>query len=342
MTAGWILKYVSQDKMIVYKLSRRVTFVPRFVATKNDGWFFDEKSGRIILINFPTTTPYFAVLAYGRSRTARHYSVLYKSSFFRKITGMSILATYKQFIPFYYTPRRQRPRHLLYDIKKGTFSGRIVIPTKEVCNRVGIPHTVYIGFHEKVLISCQTSGGMKATIYELAESSDGKGYCELVLRNGVRVPLTGDPHVMNRDIYDIVVIVGSRTFVAYRKENMYKPDSYTMKRRNTDARKIGPGLLLFDLWHGLFCVFLGKRGFHAVAMKEIYDPKEGLLINGSGKITFNEIGTSFLPHSNDYAKDLFTKFSTHDGSLLHLIQSPCKQADMKICLESVAVYQRIN
>jgi hypothetical protein len=281
------------------------------VAEIYDMWYFDEKLGSVILLKNPTTSPHWTLMVYRLSRRA--YRVLYTNRFLGIFSGLCPLLNYRHFLGFFHMPKKARMQCFLYDAAANTFPGSLVIPIKDSCNMIGVGYDVIIGTKEKVLISCKIRGQIKATIYDIERLNKSKSF-NLVLKNGVKVYLliTGTILQINVDIYHIGIIYRSCFIFAYRKENMFKPVKCLIKRMN----KSWHYRLLFNRWLGMIFV-LRFPGLEAVAMKMVYDPSEGLLTNGSGKMTFRESRSYFYPTSKDPHEKHF-RFNPRDGAFMHL------------------------
>jgi hypothetical protein len=146
--------------------------VPPLIAIKYDLWYFDETSGRILLLKVPTTTPYYQVVVYNLG--SHFYCILYKSDFYHKITGW-YPNKHQQFVSFYYTSNMQVQNIFLYDVTKGSFSGQLSIPTSGPCCFVEIDLSLQIGFKEKTAVFCRRLGRFKVTLYDLVESNETVG-----------------------------------------------------------------------------------------------------------------------------------------------------------------------
>jgi hypothetical protein len=82
-------------------------------------------------------------------------------------------------------------------------------------------------------------------------------------------------------------------------------------------------------------------GPHILWLKEVYSPKNGIVRRGMGHTTFKEIlGTFVRPPCSDINQKYY-HFFRFDGSLLHLIRSPRKTANIKEYLTSVIIYRRV-
>ena len=93
---------------------------------------------------------------------------------------------------------------------------------------------------------------------------------------------------------------------------------------------------LYNSYFNTIFVF-GLNGARAIGFKDIYEPKDGLIMKGSGKYVMQEIQASFTFHSQDRKYSHF-RFN-YDGTLFHFIRSTTKAAYVKEYLTSVNVYQ---
>jgi hypothetical protein len=197
----------------------------------------------------------------------------------------------------------------LLHVIKGIVSGEVIVPSEDVCRltRYGV-----LGFVQNVLIFCKVRDVMKATIYNMMASNE-TGQVRFILKRGVKIRAKKSPQLFIKDIYSIS-FADKLHVVAYRKENSYRPVKHWMKQNPSAGYK--QARLSYNILRGLIYMFCSP-GPQAIAMKEIYNPREGILKNGSGKMEFQEKMASFHPHSTDY-KVLPFYFNPPDGSLLHI------------------------
>jgi hypothetical protein len=244
---------------------------------------------------------------------------------------VGLLATYKHFITLYLiTKTRPQWRAVLLDVRKGTISSSIIVPADDICNMPRIRYHIMIGFQRKALTSCDRQGRFKATIYDLVETNRTTGV-HLILKNGTeisfrildihesKVKINGISNVFDEGIY-----IGRKNaqgcyIDAYRKVNNYHVMIYQIKQTGGIDKSTHFGLK-FNLRFFLFFCLPGPRG---IVLKEIYSPRDGLTGKGLGSMTFQEIITSFYPHSNDINYNHF-HLNPNDGSLIHLIKSQNK------------------
>jgi hypothetical protein len=319
--------------MIRYQLERREPIIPPCIVI-NGQLFYDELTGRIVIYLFPTSTsPYYNVLMY--KRNAIFYSVLYNTSFFnRKIGEIVHNGFYKHFITFYYISKTKYSP-VLYDLAKGTFSGTFVVPTNDICNAARIRYKVRTGFQGKAIIYCKRGGRFKATIYDLADVNQTLTSFKVFLTHGIVIPVESQPTVLSRDIYSSGV--GPYIYIfAYRKDNNYQKVTYRIKQSSVLVNRVT------GLWFNpRYCLLLllscpGPRG---IELTEIYSPKDGLIRKGLGRMTFKETIAAFHPLNNhiDYNHILL---NPDDGSLLQMIRSRNKTAEMTEYLTSVETYTK--
>jgi hypothetical protein len=266
---------------------------------------------------------------------AGFYGVLFNTSFYnRKIRKIADKGLYKHFITCYYISNTKY-RPVLYDAAKGTFSGTFVVPTNDICNAPKIRYDILTGYQGKAMTCCTCGGRFKATIYDLVEVNQTTSF-EVFLTNGIKVPIISYPAILSQDVYYSLV---SHNITAFRNETSYQKVTYRVKRISVLVNTSGPTDLLFNPRFCLF-VLLGLPGPRGIELTEIYSPKDGLFGKGIGRTTFEETITSFHPFNNDVVLD-HIQFNPDDGSLLHMIRSRNKTADMTEYITSVEIYKRV-
>jgi hypothetical protein len=239
------------------------------------------------------------------------------------------MATYKHFITLYFnTKTRPQGRPVLLDVRKGTISGTIVVPADDICNTARISYLIVIGFQLKAFITCKSKGRPMATIYDLVETNQTTGV-HLIFKNGTAVSYRLFDE-SKFDIYSFSNVFGDGIYVgwknahgcyidAYRKENKYHVMKYQIKQSGGMVKSAHCDLK----FHLRFFLFFGLPGPRGIVLEEIYSPRDGLTGKGLGSMTFQEIITSFYPHSNDINYKHF-HIDPNDGSLIHLIKSQNK------------------
>ncbi|XP_064652271.1 uncharacterized protein LOC135502970 [Lineus longissimus] len=331
--------YQKKDiRNVMFINDKTVPFKPPLIVQRNRGaWYFDKKSGRIILITYPKTNPFYSLMVYKLGNGS--YDIQYKSTFYQKLQHYHTEGNYHQYITLsLLNPKTKRSIIYFYDIVKGICAGVFTIPKNDACNRFGIAHPV-IGFQEKVLIVCKQRAHLKATLYDSVECNQ-TGSFQLLLRNGSTVDLKTMPFVVNGNIYKIGVL-RAYYIVSYRKRNMYDPVYYLIK----NMKQLDPGTenieLHFNPWSGSL-ILLGVPGPSAIGFNEVYKPKHGLIndgYDGRGKMAFREFKTSFSHRQKSDRLTANFMFNPSDGSLLHLLRVPTKAAKMNEYLTSVVVYK---
>jgi hypothetical protein len=218
--------------------------------------------------------------------------------------------------------------YLLLDIPNGKFSGKLVIPRDELCYKVGSDVGIHVGFKNKTLIVCKIRGYFRATIYDLVESTE-IGSVQIVLKNGIGVPLKSMSEAVSGDVYNLKILKDRMYVLTYQRQNEYKPRDYLFKLLG-ELRQIRRVNIMVNIWSDQLYV-IGVPGPRAVVLCKIHDPKNGLIRNGSGQSTFLEIRTHFHPriaHINANLDDQIKhfRFNPADGSMLYLIPSSRKGA----------------
>jgi hypothetical protein len=317
---------------VQYRMSKQVLFLPQIIVPKPDFWGFDRISGKRITVckQLPNSL-YYSVAVYQLS--SKNFTVLYKTRLYSKhIIGITP-DLYKNFILFL----RKLPQSLcesgLFDIAKGTFQGKVVIPRKDV-HICGLPRYLVVGFHGKIGVECGLVG-MKVNfiIYDIVESNL-TGYLNLILSNGISIQLRTHPLFSgDGDIYfgDIA------TLTVFRRQTRYhEPIKHRLRHAIHERYYCTYRFVILSDTLKIICT----PGLFAIAFLNVCVPVDGILEKGSGNITFLEQITSFHPYSKD-ADSNHLHFST-DGSLLHLIRSPKKRANVKEHLSSVDIYTRMR
>jgi hypothetical protein len=307
--------------------------VPPLVV-RSDLWFFEKKSGRMIIQKPPTNTPYYSLLVYNIND--RYCNILYNTTFHYRY-NFYYDANYKNFITFFENPKLRRIRRVfLYDIIEGAFSGKIIIPAKEVCYKVGIDFSLAIGFLEEVIISCKSQGRFSLTIYDTAESNEN-GSFHLLLKNGVTVPLRKISGVICGGIYDLDTINGHLYIIVCPRERRYKPVKYLVDTTQLEnAQRV---TIKFDPWSRHLFI-LGLLGPHIIRVTQLCNPRVGLLKKGTGNWILQQTRTHIIPHSKDSDPKRF-HISPFDGSLLHFIRSALITADKTEHFTFVEIYKRV-
>jgi hypothetical protein len=257
--------------------------------------------------------------------------------FSREFSGLLKALHFREFITFYNLPKGQRCQIILCDVRKGTFPGSVSIPADDMCHKVDVLFHVCLGFKENVLISCRINGYIKSTLYDFERLNETRSV-QIVLKNGRSVPLLllEAQIEMSGDVFHVAMVHKLYYVFSYRKKNMYKHVKYLIKL----MKKTNFFSFLYNSWHGLFFL-LHLPSLEANVARQIYEPKEGLLKNGSGDMTFMEMTASFHPQTND-AEQTHFHFNPYDGSLLHLIRNPGKRIDTKEHLTSVDIYKLVD
>jgi hypothetical protein len=298
---------------------------------------FDEISGkRIVVVKYPTTSPYYTVLIY--QLNSQNVSVLYKTRFYRKqIRGIGI-NLYKHFILITCAPSRIVAKNLvkhtvfLFDFTKARFEGKVVIPKKDIC--CTLRYVIHLGWHGILLISC----GQGATVYDSIESNL-TGYLNLILRNGIIIP-SNHPlslHISKSGNVYFLGPVGAIT--VYRRENRYQPVKHMIRHiRSIQDRQVY--CFKVDIWSAtpnIMCL----PGPDAIAFLNLCHPFDNIVKKrSSNNIILREVIPSFHPPSKDTDPDHF--YFSMDGSLLHLIRSPKMVANVKEHLVSTDIYTRMT
>jgi hypothetical protein len=315
---------------IQYRIRNRVHFRPPIIIPSRGFWSFDRISGKRIKVwKAPTTSPYHRVLVYQLKST--NFSILYKTRFYtrKNVCGWSI-SLYKHFILFRcatYEKNRKKYTHVLFDITKDRFQGKVVIPRKDICYMVS--YLVIVSCHHgKMLISCRRQVHM--TIYDSIESNL-TGYLNLILRNGITIPpsrsvilpsitKSGDVYSFRRNYFNV-----------YRRETRYQPARHLIEHTRLIRGRPGCNYRV-DIWSDtlyIICI----PGPEAIAFLTICDPVDGIARKRpSNNKIFREVIPSFHPLSKD--ADFKHFYFLKDGSLLHLIRSPKKT------LSSADIYAR--
>jgi hypothetical protein len=319
---------------------------PPCILFKDESWFYDDLSGRIMYLKHATdTNPYTNVLMYKLNR--RFFGVQYNTSFFKEMWTLPHMGFYKKHFITLYTYKTHPCRVNLFDVKKGIFSGCVVVPTDDICTTLKSNSHICIGFQGKAFTLCPHRGIMKGTIYDLVEYNETAGF-NLVLKNGTDVVFgrhymryhSNDPFnsVIAQDIYFSLNSLHRRYILSFRKENNYYPVTYEVKQSNVMVKT----LCCYLKFNPRFSFFLhvGLPGPRGIELTEIYSPKDGLIGKGLGRMTFTETITSFHPVINDVVRT-HIQLNPDDGSLLHMIRSRNKTASMKEYLASVEIYKRV-
>jgi hypothetical protein len=223
--------------------------------------------------------------------------------------------------------------YVLFDITKGTFQGKVVIPRKDKCYKARYNYDIDIGWHWKIVIICGRRGvKIYATVYDSVESNL-TGDLNLILSNGMSFRLRNKPLISNSgDVYSN----RGGTFTVYRRRNRYKP--FKQVTYTQSIRGCGIWAFRLDKWSDMpnyICV----PGPVAIAFLNQCVPANGIVEKGSSNMPFYELIPSFHPPSKDDDVDHF--YFSMDGSLLHLIENPNKTANVKEHLLSVDIYTRI-
>jgi hypothetical protein len=322
--------------VIQYIFERKTPFRPPLITVRGDMWFFDKNTGRIFVWKQRINTPYDNVLVY--QLRGRYFSNTHKTRFYGKVKGW-MRAYYKQCIVFSVS-NKGLFSCVLYNTTKGVFRGKVVIPSEEKCYANGKNYGFVIGFHSKVIIICTFQGRQRATIYDPVESNDTKSF-SLMLINGITIPLRNTPpSIFSRDVYSY-----ERGYlVVYEKENMYTPVQHNIKmirkvqimlqRENT--RHITMNMIYDARSDAVFLIFAPGPHF-AIVLQRVYVPRNGLVTKGLGKMVFRDVISTYRPYGSDGNANNF-HFSI-DGSFIHVIRSPQKNADVREHLVSVAVYK---
>jgi hypothetical protein len=199
---------------------------------------------------------------------------------------------------------------------------------------------VKIGLHGKVVITCKIHGILKGDICDIKESNKTT---MLILTNCSHIEFRGALHqIAHQDIYEIIDPIIA---IAYRKENNYKQSqSFIVKNAEQEFQHCRQGgeFLAFasDPWFEMILLMCAP-GPHILWLKEVCSPTIGIVRSGMGHTTFHEIlGTFVRPPCSDINLGHYY-FYHFDGSLLHLVRSPRKTANMKEYFTSVKMYRRV-
>jgi hypothetical protein len=110
--------------------------------------------------------------------------------------------------------------YVLYDIKKGSIPGPIVIPESDPCE-LNV-YKVYVKTGESAVVHCMVLGRLVATFYEITLTTIGLNFTK-----GVRVPLMHENFALNKNIYHIKSKMYKHRsrlhFYVYSKSNEYHP-----------------------------------------------------------------------------------------------------------------------
>ncbi|XP_064646907.1 uncharacterized protein LOC135499854 isoform X1 [Lineus longissimus] len=319
--------------LITYTLHKKRPFIPPLIITKRDFMCFDRKSGGIVVLKQPSSSPFWRVLVYKLSN--KSCTIQYNTKFAdRPFDFVFPHGTYKHFITF--ACKNNRPRFLLYEYTQGSFLGKIAVPKNDVCSRAGFTRLNLV-IDIQLLVVCIVRGHLKATIYD-PEEIHKDGSFTLNLKNGIAVPLRIGLNLMiiYGDIYHLGLVRKRINVFAYRLKKIYESTRYIIKLVKPISMI---SRFYVNPWNGLFFIFQ-LPGPTVIAMKETYGPKAGLLSNGSGDMTFTEIRATLHPYSNETSPDSFI-FNPSDGSLLHLVEGRRKPSEVHRLTE-VEVYKIIE
>jgi hypothetical protein len=302
-------------------------------VTKHDAWSFERIRGRILHIKFPTADPYVRLTVYCLKR--RYFRVLYKTQYSQHTCIIGQI--YKViFIPCFKNVRigrRSRYDFLLFDTTKGSTSGKIIIPKNDGCFWQQSLRVTFGVYGKSIIVFCRIRTS-HLTIYDISEFSKS-GILELVLKNGTFLPLKGSLYaVFNKDVYTIKYPY----LVIFRKQNLYKPVKHFIERAK-DLRSCKSVQILPDTSSDMLFLYC-TPGPHAVGFTTLCNPKDGMLRPAtSRKTNIQESSVHINPLCDDINFRRFI-FSPIDGSLLHLVDSPKKAADVLDNLTSVDIYKR--
>jgi hypothetical protein len=246
---------------------------------------------------------------------------------------------YKHFILFCIksAQNRKKQTHVLFDIKKGGFEGKVFIPRKDICCKAGHPVHVQFGWHGDIYTLCGREGvKVYVTVYDSIESNL-TGYLNLILRNGISITLRSFAFCISKggDVY----YANHLKVTVYRRQTWYQPVKH--KIRHAPLFRYGQFVFgLLDIWSDTFNL-ISAPGPVAIAFLNLCHPVDGIVEKGSGNdMTFREVISSFHPPSKDTDYHYFL-FSM-DGSLLHPIRSPKMAANVKEHLVSTDIYTRMR
>jgi hypothetical protein len=249
-----------------------------------------------------------------------------------------LINLYKNFILFCFviSTHEAKYTYLLFDITKGRFQGKVFIPRKDICYTD--KYDVILGWHRKILITCETKGVKHVTIYDSIEYNI-TGYLNLILRNGISILLRSIPlEIMiskGGDVYSGCVY----NVIVYRLQTRYQPVKH--KFRHTRLFRHSQACAYrIDIWSDILYMIC-QPGPVAIAFLNSCDPVDGIARKRSGNnMIFHELIPSF--HPSDQNPDSEHFYFSVNGSLLHLIRSPKKTPNMKEYLSSVDIYIRMR
>jgi hypothetical protein len=311
-----------------------VFFLPSIIVREGDIFHFDKRSGkRIIVWKPPITSPYYSVLVY--QLNSNNFSILYKTRFYAKHRIGLSTGLYKTFILFHYKSTQTRWKNVFYDITKGTFEGKVVIPRKDACHRLCYT-TIGFGWHGKIAIHIEREGvKLYVTIYDSVESNI-TGYLNLILRNGISIHYNNTAYISKEgDIYDYDM--DNDTITVYIRQIRYKPVKHVLIRH--------PSCMYYQRWHAIMRLDILSDTIHimcipgpaAIAFPKRCIPVDGIVEKGAGNMIFRELIPSIHPSTSN-ATDVSNFFFSMDGPLLHLIRNPKKTDNVKEHLLAVDIY----
>jgi hypothetical protein len=312
------------------------------VTYNGDGWRFNPKSERVNVLLVPrSSTPFHRVLEYGLKGI--HYEVLYNTTLYRPNTRrLGWDGFYKRYMITVFLLIHRGSKNLLYDTTQGTFPGRVILPKKDRCKR----YRPILEIRDIGVVYC-TPFRMRVvlTVYDLKESNTSNGSFEVHLINGVRLhpgikDVTGVPV---KDGFTCLKRVYTNTPIlvidAYLKRNNYSRVWRGLIKGFEHFQDITPRS---NTYYDQVLLFVFQlKGVKVVGIEPNYEPRHGLIKNGSGASLLTEIpiqlnvGPSFKKDKNSRN----FRISDTDGSIWHFVDSKStKTARVKEKLIAVDVF----
>ena len=155
-------------------------FIPPIrIKTKRSEWSVGTSSSLVYQVINPPTSPLYRWVVYQRRHS--NFTVLYNVTFYEQDLVYYTQTDYTRVYVLCICWIQNAVAFLLLDVRTGTFSGKFVAPTTDVClrkvtSRRALGQTsIIIDIGEKMLLHCNTQSqvGREATLYDAIVSKEG-------------------------------------------------------------------------------------------------------------------------------------------------------------------------
>ena len=273
-------------------------------------------------VNFKTLDNKLSVYELGRTG----YRVVYKT----KLQGNAKLhqSLYKKYLLIYVKDPLVK---ILFDYTKGICIGMFIIPKSDACSKgsvLGLGITPW-AWHIAA-VRCIIKGRKVLTLYTTVESNQTEGL-QVDLEYGIKL----STHFLQSACFGGRYIFGfyfnkysyKNYVVLYHRINNYQPVDQLIHKKLFSA----------TFWHmnydfySNFLFLFEFPGPRALAYRQVYEPKDGLLKIGSGRMLLEEITTSFNFKMGKEQENV--DFYSSTGKWIHFVRTSKRAMDIVTSVE---------